>query len=78
MKNLLIIFLLILSLQGAQEFSKNEQNKKFLNYTGKALLKSISFNNYVTNWEPFTIHKEEFIDGLSSDLWHKIVSKSNI
>jgi len=78
MRNLLIIFFFFLTLHGDHEFSAETQNKGILTPEEQSLLKNISLNNYVTNWEPFTIHKEKFIDGLSSDLWNKIVATSGI
>lgn len=46
----------------------------------KVYLKNNTFNLYTNNWEPFTIYneKEESFEGLSIDIWKKLVEKTGI
>ena len=44
----------------------------------KELLENAKMNIYVTNWEPFTIHFNDYIDGICADIWELVVEKSYI
>ena len=44
----------------------------------KQNLSNISLNIYVTNWEPFTIHNQNSVSGISAEIWEKMILNTNL
>jgi|GEM_PF-1446012 len=59
-------------------YSNIKASDEVLTPEEKLYLKRNSFNIYTTNWEPFTIHEENAVEGISIDILNQINSKYKI